>query len=147
MLKNGKSANRNEHPIQKTEILQHKNRSQKNMENPNDPLKMNRSVQSTNDNRKTIIITENSTKTFVLLFSNQNHAAKQLQSRDIFQARCHVTQSNYSSTTNIDVCKLHNCSLTEFLFLIIDLHFMAKWRSFFKCKRGSDLLANVVSIQ
>ena len=48
------------------------------MGNPNDPLKMNRSVQSTNDNRKTIIITENSTKTFVLLFSNQNHAAKQL---------------------------------------------------------------------
>ena len=51
------------------------------MENPNDSLKMNRSVQSknpTNDNRKTIIITENSTKTFVLLFSNQNHAAKQL---------------------------------------------------------------------
>ena len=46
------------------------------MENPNDPLKMNRSVQSTNDNRKTIIITENSTKTFVLLFSNKKHAAK-----------------------------------------------------------------------
>ena len=49
------------------------------MENPNDSLKMNRSVQSTNptnDNRKTIIITENSTKTFVLLFSNKKHAAK-----------------------------------------------------------------------
>ena len=40
------------------------------MENPNDPLKMNRSIQSTNDNRKTIIIIENSTKTFLLLFSN-----------------------------------------------------------------------------
>ena len=53
------------------------------MENPNDSLKMNRSVQSTNptnDNRKTIIITENSTKTFVLycivLYSNKKHAAK-----------------------------------------------------------------------
>ena len=86
------------------------------MENPNDPLKMNRSVQSTNDNRKTIIITENSTKTFLLLFSNQNHAAKQLSSRDIFQAQCHVTQSNYSSTTNFDACKLHNYASRNFFF-------------------------------
>ena len=47
----------------------------KNMENPNDSLKMNRSVQSTNPtngNKKTIIITETSTKTFcIVIFQSE----------------------------------------------------------------------------
>ena len=74
-----------------------------------------------------------------LLFSNQKHAAKQLQSRDIFQGRCHVTQSNHSSTTNIDAAASR--IFFFFFFVIIDLHFMAKWRSpSFKYRRGFDQL-------
>ena len=47
---------------------------------------------------------------------------------------------------------LVNCTTAAsrnfFFLIIIDLHFMAKWRSFFfKYKRGFDLFANVVSIQ
>ena len=75
-----------------------------------------------------------------MLQNNFNHAI-------FFQGRCHVTQSNYSSTTNIDAWHFGNC-LTESFFQILHLHFMAKWRSpSFKYRRGFDLFANIVKIQ
>ena len=64
---------------EKPKFFSTKTDPQKNTENPN-ALRMNRSVQSTNhtnDNRTTITITENSTKTFKKFF-NQKHAANQL---------------------------------------------------------------------
>ena len=83
MPKNRKSVNRNEHAIRTDpKFFGTKTDLEKNIENSNAPLRMKQSVQSTNhtnDNTKTIIITETSTKTFsLLLVLNQNHAAKQL---------------------------------------------------------------------
>ena len=72
MLKDRNSANRNEPRIPKTEFFWHKNRykNTKKSQWPG-PSRMNRTVQSTNhtnDNTKTIIIAETSTKTFFKIF-------------------------------------------------------------------------------
>ena len=61
-----------------------------------------------------------------------------------------VTQSNYSSTTNIDADTLEIAQLQPhgIWIWIIDLHFVAKWRSpSFKYRREFDLLANLLKIQ
>ena len=59
---------------EKSKFFSTKTVLKKNRENPNAPLRMNRSVQSTNhtnDNRTTITINETSTKTFFLNFQSE----------------------------------------------------------------------------
>ena len=120
------------------------------------PSRMNRTVQSTNhtnDNTKIIIIAETSTKTFFkifLVFQSETCCETTLVTRYFFQGRCHVTQSNYSSTENIDAWHFVNCTAaaSQNAYLIRDLHYMAKWHSpSSKYRRGFDLIANGVKIQ
>ena len=67
------------------------------MENPNDSLKMNRSVQSTNptnDNKKTIIITETSTKTFCIVIFQSETCCKATLVTRYFSGKmsCHAIE-------------------------------------------------------
>ena len=113
---------------------------------PMPPLWMNRSVQSrahTNDNTTTIIITETSTKTLfiVIIFQSETCCKTTLVTRYFSgKVSCHAIESF--------VDYVHRCLTPRlqprgffFFFVIIDLHFMAKWRSpSFKNRRGFDLL-------
>ena len=109
---------------------------------PMPPLWMDRSVQSrthTNDNTTTIIITETSTKTLfiVIIFQSETCCKTTLVTRYFSgKVSCHAIESFVDYEHRC-------CSLTDFFFffVIIDLHFMAKWRSpFFKYRRGFDQL-------
>ena len=109
------------------------------------PLWMNRSVQSrthTNDNTTTIIITETSTKTLfiVIIFQSETCCKTTLVTRYFSgKVSCHAIESFVDYE--------HRCLTPRlqpqrfFFFVIIDLHFMAKWRSpSFKYRRGFDQL-------
>ena len=110
---------------------------------PMPPLWMNRSVQSrthTNDNTTTIIITETSTKTLfiVIIFQSETCCKTTLVTRYFSgKVSCHAIESFVDYEHRC-------CSFTDFFFfvfflVIIDLHFMAKWRSpSFKYRRGFD---------
>ena len=107
---------------------------------PMPPLWMNRSVQSrthTNDNTTTIIITETSTKTLFyryyfpirnMLQNNSSHA--------IFFREGVMSRNRIIRRLRTPMLQPHGFF---FFSVIIDLHFMAKWRSpSFKYRRGFD---------
>ena len=125
------------------------------------PLRMKQSVQSTNqtnDDTTTIIIAETSTKTFLLLLVlNQKHAAKQLQSRDIFSGKvsCHAIELfiDYEHRC-LTPCKLHSCSLTEFY---VELQICILWlngtvlplnteEDWYLCERSEDSAKNTTEM-
>ena len=113
---------------------------------------MNRSVQSTNhtnDNRTNVTITETSTKTlFFLIFQSETCCKPTLVTRyysgKVSRNRIfHRLRTSMLDTLEIALLQPHGI-----LIWIIDLHFMAKWRSpSFKYRRGFDLLANLLKIQ
>ena len=113
------------------------------------PLWMNRSVQSrthTNDNTTTIIITETSTKTLfiVIIFQSETSCRTTLVTRYFSgKVSCHAIESfvDYEHRCLTPRPQPHGFFFFFFFFVIIDLHFMAKWRSpSFKYRRGFDHL-------
>ena len=135
---------------EKLKFFSKKTDPQKNTENPN-ALRMNRSVQSTNhtnDNRTTITINETSTKTFFFNFQSETCCKPTLVTRyysgKVSRNRIfHRLRTSMLDTLEIALLQPHGIWIW-----IIDLHFMAKWRSpSFKYRRGFDLLANVLKIQ
>ena len=111
------------------------------------PSRMNRSVQSTNhtiDNTTNIIITETSTKTFYRYYFPIRNMLQNNFSHAIFFREGVMSRNRIIRRLRTSMLQPHGF----FFFVIIDLHFMAKWRSpSFKYRRGFDLLANVLKIQ
>ena len=86
---------------------------------PMPPLRMNRSVQSTdhsNDNRTTITVTETSTKTFLIIIFRSETCCKPTLVTRYFSGKvsCHAIELfiDYEHRY-LTTCKLDSCSLTE----------------------------------
>ena len=84
------------------------------------PLRMNRSVQSTdhsNDNRTTTTVTETSTKTFLIIIFRSETCCKPTLVTRYFSGKvsCHAIELfiDYEHRY-LTTCKLDSCSLTEF---------------------------------
>ena len=110
------------------EILWQKNRSWKNIENCNAPLK-DETVSSVHKSNKwwhnNHYYRWNLHENFFIMtsFESETCCKTTLITRYFFQGRCHVTQSNYSSTTNIDAWHLVNCTAAA------SRNFMLNYRS------------------
>ena len=85
------------------------------------PLRMNRTVQSTNyanDDTTTIIISETSTKTFFKIFQSETCCKATLVTRYFSgKVSCHAIELfiDYEHRC-LTPCKLHSCSVTECFF-------------------------------